>query len=160
MVHTRARPGRAQGQSGVEFLAVTGIGLLMIVTISIFILGQTESERDESSLQQAQQIQSTLSAQAQEVWARGRNSWSTVDVVLPSTTKNITVVEGNTLVFDMSTSYAGIVAQPYFIPVPIAGNYTIDAQGRTAVFPPGLERGGSIPIRVANNGTAVVFSIQ
>lgn len=158
-VDPQAKRVRIRGQSGIEFLAVTAVGLLMITGISIFLLGQTQSEQDSVTLQQTQQVMTVLASRAQQVWARGPNNWDTVDVTLPSNVANISTVENNTLIIDIDTVYAGRITQPYFMPVPISGGYGTDGE-RTAVFQPGSERGGPISIRVSSNGTAVIFSVQ
>jgi hypothetical protein len=131
----------------------------MITGVTIFLLGQTRSERDEVSLQQTQQIMNALGSEAQQVWSLGRNSWRTVDVTLPDSVANISTVEGNTLIIEIDTIYAGRVAQPYFMPVPVAGGYGT-VNGKTAVFRPGFERGGPVSFRVSNNGTAINISAQ
>lgn len=148
-----------RGQSGIEFLAVTAIGLMMLVGISLFILSGSSAERDETALQQGHQILSTLASQAETVWAMDKNSWLTPEVTLPENTKALYTVEGDTLVIEIGTSYGGTIAQPYFMRVPISGGYTSDGT-RTSAFRDGEERGGPVRIRVLNNGTSVVFLVE
>jgi len=147
-----------RGQAGVEFLAVTAIGLLMIVGVSLFLLGQSRAQQDETALQQAQNGLTILANQAERVWALGRNSWVTVEFTLPETTSAFYSVEGNTLVMEIGTTY-GLVAQPYFMPVPVMGGYDTVGE-RTNIFRTGEERGGPVRIRVHNNGTEVLFFIE
>lgn len=147
-----------RGQAGFEFLAVTALGLFMVVLAAFFLLGQSANERDTAAVQQAQQALSVIANQAERVWSEGRNSWHTVELTLPENTQGLYTVENNTIVVEVGTGI-GLIAQPRFMRIPVTGGYDVVGP-RSNAFPTGQERGGPIRIRVENNGTTVLLMIE
>lgn len=117
---TRQRQSRRVGQSGVEFLAVTGIGLLLIVGVSVFLLGEGRTRQDDTRVEQATSVQRMILEQAQDVWSLGRNSWLTADVTLPEGTRDVLIVDDTTLLVIIETTQ-GRTAVPTFSELPLAG---------------------------------------
>jgi hypothetical protein len=111
---------KKSGQSSIEFLFVTGIGLLLIVAVAFAFLHATRGSEDKVRLQQAGVISASILQQANTVYSLGRNSWVTMDIVVPEEVVAIYTVENSSLVFEVTTS-RGIVAQPVFSSTPITG---------------------------------------
>jgi len=148
-----------RGQSGIEFLAVTGIGMLLLLSVSFLLLSDSRSSRDRAEVQQAEQIGSELLSQARVVAAQGRNSWVTVEAQVPSSVDAIYTVENNTIVFDVMTS-SGLVSQPVFSLIPVSGWYGIGQKMYLYNSSSTTIGGGVTRFTVAANGTAVILSAQ
>jgi type II secretory pathway pseudopilin PulG len=147
-----------RGQSGIEFLAVTGIGMVLLLAVSFVLLADSRSSRDTAEMRQVQQVANELLAQARIVQAQGRNSWVTVEGTIPESVSAIYTVEDDTLVFDMNTAH-GPFSQPIFSLVPIAGNTTIGAK-KYLYNPAARSPGGNQRFIVTANGTAAVLRMQ
>jgi hypothetical protein len=111
---------QVRAQSSVEFLAITGIGLLLITTVAAAFLSYTRDTGDQVALKQVNDIGNTILGQASTVYSWGGYSWVSVDAVLPDSIVAIYTTENNTLVFEVATQN-GIVAQPIFSTTPITG---------------------------------------
>jgi len=146
-----------RGQSGIEFLAITGIGMLLLLGVSFLLLSDSRTSRDKAEVQQADQIGSQIISQARIVQAQGRNSWVTVEAQVPKSVKAIYTVEDNTLVFEIITS-SGQVSQPVFSIVPIVGWYYVGP--RKYLYDPTSTTvgGGVMRFNVLSNGSSVVIS--
>lgn len=147
-----------RGQSGIEFLAVTGIGMVLLLAVSFVLLADSRSSRDQADMRQMQQLANELLAQARVVQAQGRNSWVTVEGVVPESVSAIYTVENDTLVYDLNTG-RGPYSQPVFSLVPISGNTTIGV--RAYLYEPSQRSpGGNHRFIVTANGTAAVIRMQ
>ena len=149
-----------RGQSGIEFLAVTGIGMLLLLGVSFFLLSDSRSSRDQAEVQQAAQIGQELIGQARVVQAQGRNSWVTVEAQIPKSVQSIYTVEDNTIVFEVGTSN-GVVSQPVFSLIPVSGWYVVGPRKylyNYSATP--VVGGGTFRFTVTANGTTVLLSGQ
>lgn len=111
---------KKRAQSSIEFLAVTGIGLLLIVGVSATYLTYSKGNEDKTRIQEATTAGQNIIQQAKTAYALGKNSWLTLEVTMPDKVLAIYTVENNTLVFDIGTQH-GIISQPIFSSVPILG---------------------------------------
>jgi hypothetical protein len=148
-----------RAQSGIEFLAVTGIGMLLLLSVSFFLLSDSKSSQDRAQLQQTQSIANDLLAQARIVQAQGRNSWVTVEAQVPRGVSAVYTVESDTLVFDINT-VNGVVSQPIFSTIPINGTHLVG--DRMYLYDPATTNlgGGLQRFTVFSNGTVVVLSMR
>lgn len=143
-----------RGQSSVEFLVVTGIGLLMLTGVAMVYLSYTRGSSDSVRLQQVNAIGETILQQASRVYGLGSNSWISVDVSMPEGVQDVYTVENNTLVFDVSTSN-GIVSQPVFSTIPIFG---VNQSGvRWYITNGTVIHSGATRLRITSNGANVTI---
>ncbi len=124
MVRRIMRPAR-RGQSGIEFLAVTGIGMLLLLGVSFLLLSDSRTSRDEAEIQQAAQVGAVILSQANIVLAQGTNSWVTVEAQMPQSVKGIylvdtSVAQKSAIVFEMQTS-KGLIYVPVFSKLDLEG---------------------------------------
>jgi hypothetical protein len=143
-----------RGQSSIEFLMITGIGLLLITSVSFFFLQQSRSTADTTRLQQATDAGNTILGQALYVYSLGANSWVTVEISIPDDVLAIYTVENRTLVFDVGTR-DGMVSQPVFSGVPVAGASLPDAQERRHVNDTTVVHSGRMRFRITSLGDTV-----
>lgn len=143
------------GQSSVEFLLVTAVGLLLLTSVSFFFLQQNRATTDTVRLQQATDVGHELLQQALYVYSLGANSWVTVEISMPDDVLAVYTVENDTVVFDVATRN-GIVSQPVFSDIPITG---INVSGvrayvnnNTRIHP------GSTEFRVTSQGGIVTIA--
>jgi hypothetical protein len=145
-----------RGQSGIEFLAVTGIGLVLLLGVSFFLLSDSKASKDQAQLRQIQQIGAEVIAKARVVQAQGRNSWVTVDAQVPDSVSAIYTVENNTLVFDVNTQN-GVISQPIFSEVAIAGLRDVPPK---RFLDTGTFHAGVVRFTVYSNASVVLLSVQ
>jgi hypothetical protein len=111
---------QVRAQTSMEFLVITGIGLLLITTVTYAFLQYNKDTADKATVEQVTSAGFVILQKAGEMHSYGANSWTTVEVNLPSGILAIYTVESDTLVFDVATS-RGLVAQPVFSRTPIVG---------------------------------------
>lgn len=111
---------RKRAQTSVEFIAVSAIGMLLVVAIGAFYVNFAKGNEDAVRMQQVTSVGATIISQAQNVYSYGKNNWVTIDARIPDKVSAIYTVEGKALVFDVETSY-GTVSQPVFSLTPITG---------------------------------------
>jgi hypothetical protein len=109
-----------KGQSSVEFLVITAVGLFLISAVAYSFIRYTHATEDEATLQQASDIGDSILSEAAGVYARGGNTWVTLEVSMPENVQSVYTAEDRALVFDMGTSN-GMLSQPVFGTVPIRG---------------------------------------
>lgn len=142
-----------RGQSSLEFLTVTGIGLLVISAAAIAFLSYAQTSGDDARLAQVTDIGISIIGQANYWYSVGGYSWGTVDVVMPDNVIDVYTVENNTLVFDVETRY-GIVRQPVFSTTPIIG-YTTTGNISSIYSPAIGPHSGASKLRVTSLGSIV-----
>jgi hypothetical protein len=109
-----------KGQSSIEFLIITGIGLLLITATAFAFINYTKGSSDKVQVQQVSSIGAAILEQVDTMYALGANSWITMDVVMPQDVTAMYTVNDEALVFEVGTSQ-GVVKQPVFSNVPIRG---------------------------------------
>ena len=111
---------QVRGQSSVEFLVITGVGLLLLTTVSLFYLHYVQTSADQTRLQQVSSIGQTILQQAAIVNGWGSNSWKSVDVSMPDNVESIFIADNDAIVFNMTTQH-GTVTQPVFTTMNLTG---------------------------------------
>jgi hypothetical protein len=109
-----------KGQSSLEFLVITAIGLFLIGGVTYGFLSYNQDTQEKARVQQATYVGNQLITAATSMYSKGTNSWTTIDVSMPPDLLAVYTVENNTLVFDVGTAQ-GTISQPVFSDVPIAG---------------------------------------
>lgn len=145
----------ARGQSSLEFLLVTGIGLLLLTGVSFFFLEQNRNTSDTTQLQQATDAGAEILQQALYVFSLGRNSWVTLELALPGDIIAMYTVENDTLVFDVGTQ-RGVVSQPVFSDIPITGINITGARAHVNNVT-GMH-GGATQFRITSQGDIVTIA--
>jgi hypothetical protein len=144
-----------KGQSSIEFLIITGFGLLLITGISFVFLNYSQTTQDQTRTQQASQIGSTFINNAGEMYALGANSWVTITVTMPDKIVDVYTTENNSIVFELGTA-TGVQTQPVFSSVPIRG-VTVSGDRvsvyNTTVFP----HSGPTDFRITSQGNVVTI---
>jgi len=146
---------RKRAQSSVEFLAVTGIGILIIVGVAGVYLSYTKSNQDKVALQQVTNIGESVMQQVSTVYSLGKNSWVTLNVDMPDSVLAVYTVENNALVFDVGTIY-GTVSQPVFSSITIIG---VNTSGQKSFINTGnvTIHSGKTALRITSQGNNVTI---
>ena len=142
-----------RGQSSVEFLLVTGIGLVLLTAVAMGYLTYTRASEDKMRVQQVQDIGNSIMQQANRVNSWGGNSWLPVDVTMPNNVLAIYTVDNNTLVFDVATK-EGTISHPIFSTVTIVGVNQVGAKSFVNNGSVTIHE-GTMHFRVTGRGTDV-----
>lgn len=109
-----------KGQVSFEFLMVTSVALIILTASTFFLFSYTQSTSEKSALAQVATIGYTIVDTASTMYVHGEDSFDTITANIPENVEQVYVVDGNTLVFEVSTSRGNIPVQ-VFSPVPING---------------------------------------
>ena len=91
------------GQFAMEYLAVLGITLLLIVPIAVIVYTYSSVSNEQIAQQQALQIARKLVDTAEAVYYFGAPTKTTLKLQFPSYIKNATILQ-NTVLFVMETA--------------------------------------------------------
>ena len=106
-----------RGQGSFEYISIVAVALLLIIPSTVLFLNYSQSTGDEVLNSQFNFIGNTLLSKSEEMFVLGRDSWSSVEVNLPNSFQNATIVNSEDLVFTYQSrrgeSQAVFFAQRY-----------------------------------------------
>lgn len=142
-----------RAQSSIEFLMVTGIGLLLLTTVVAGYLQYQRGNEDRVQVEQAYAIGTNILEKVQFVYALGGSSWETITVTMPDNVVDVYAVENNTLGFTLATS-SGLTNQLLISDIPINGTRTVN--GHSSIYNGSITiHGGTTKIRITSQGSLV-----
>lgn len=88
-----------KGQGSFEYISIVAVALLLIIPSTVLFLNYSQSTGDEVLSSQFNFIGNNIVSKSEEMFVVGKDSWSTVEVNLPNSFQNATVVNQEDLVF-------------------------------------------------------------
>ncbi len=111
-----------KAQIAVEYLFILALALAIIVPGSMLFFNYSKESNEQIIAGQINQIGQNIISQSEDIYAIGRNSWVTLEVVFPDSVKDAYIVEDSELIITYETS-RGITEAVFFSDVPIQGNF-------------------------------------
>lgn len=103
-----------KGQGSFEYISIVAVALLLIIPSTVLFLNYSQSTGDEVLSSQFNFIGNNLVSKSEEMFVVGKESWSTVDVNLPNSFQNATIVNQEDLVFTYQ-SRRGLSQAVFFV---------------------------------------------
>lgn len=88
-----------KSQAAIEYIVVIGIALALLLPAVYMFMRTTQRTSETTSSYQLARIANELVENAKAVYAMGSPSWITMEITLPDSFKNATVINGEELVF-------------------------------------------------------------
>lgn len=104
---------KKKGQTSVEFLAVVGIAMLMIVPATALFMSHTRTSTDQIISEQMNNIGNRIMGKAEEMYIAGQDSWATITVNFPEALTE-TEISGNRELFFTYDSHKGPTQAVFF----------------------------------------------
>lgn len=93
-----------RAQISVEYLVILGVVLVIMVPVSILLFERARQTSDQISSSQIIRIGSEVTNSILSVYSLGKNSWTTLDVNFPDSSKEFYVNADNEIVVDFDTN--------------------------------------------------------
>jgi hypothetical protein len=93
-----------RAQSGVEYMAVVGIALLVLTSGTIILSNYSKSINDQVITNQINIIGNTIINNAESMYVLGNESWVTIEFNFPTAIKSADIYDNTDLVFSYYTS--------------------------------------------------------
>lgn len=144
---------RKKGQSGVEYLAVVGIALLVLTAGTLILSNYSRSINDQVVANQIGIIGNTIINNAESMYVLGNESWVTIEFNFPTAVKSTMINDDADLVFTYYTS-TGDSSVVFFLDKFNISNQSLPCSGPCYVdITPGLNR---VKIRSAGNYVSII----
>ncbi|MCD6589737.1 hypothetical protein J7K74_00945 [Candidatus Woesearchaeota archaeon] len=117
-----------KSQAAIEYIVVIGIALALLLPAVYMFMRTTQRTSETTSSYQLARIANELVENAKAVYAMGSPSWITMEITLPDSFKNATVINGEELVFSFLSG--GIISEiVVYTDIPLVTNRNISVDG-------------------------------
>ena len=114
-----------RAQVSMEYLVVVGIALLILIPGSYFFYKYSRNTNDQVVRSQIDSVGSQIVSQAKSVYSFGKDNRVTIDINIPAEVKNVTLYDGEELVFTYGSN-SGTQEALFFTDVNLTGVYQLD----------------------------------
>jgi hypothetical protein len=142
-----------KAQSGVEYMAVVGIALLVLTAGTLILSNYSRSINDQVITNQITIIGNTIINNAETMYVLGNESWVTIEFNFPTSVKSTIINDNKDLVFSYYTS-SGESNVVFFLEKFNISNQSSPCVGACSVdITPGLNR---VKIRSGGNFVTII----
>lgn len=142
-----------KGQSGIEYMAIIGIALLVLVAGTIIFLNYSKSSNDQVVSSQLNIIGSTIMSNAESMYVLGNESWITIEFNFPHNVKTVAINNNQEMYFayatSKGTSYVVFFSEKFNI-----SSSSVDCSNSCIIdLSPGINR-----LKIKSTGKVITFT--
>ena len=150
-----------RAQISFEYLVIVGLAILVIVPALLFFLTFASGGDDSVAHTRVAEIGSQMLSTSSEVFSLGRGSWLTLDVTIPETVENASIIHNANAADEIIITYRtknGPTTAVFFSEVALSNTSSALGDGDQAVlFSDGV---GVVSMRITSAGQFVWVALR